>query len=107
MISVIKDCKKLVRNTNNFVRVDTKFFSNNYYDTEIFSVNFGGNEVFSLQVESDSVGTDYKLSYDNDYYMPKGWYQTVKMKNLRRLLKRKAEKQKKMVARNLVPYVGR
>ena len=107
MINTIKDCKKLVRNAGDFIKVDAKFQTNNYYDTEIFSVSFGDKEVFSLRVESDSVTNDYKLSYDNNYYVPQGWYQTVKTKNLLRLLKRKAERQKNMIARKSAPYIGR
>lgn len=108
MIKAIKDCKKLVRNAGDLIKVEAKFSSNNYYDTEIFSANFCGKEVFSLYAEIDSVCADYKLSYDNDCYSPHGWYQTVKTKNLHKLLKRKAEKQKKMILRKVIGrYLGR
>lgn len=101
MIRVIQDCKKLLRDDSNLVKVDAVFRSNNYYDTEIFSVNSRDKEVFSLRVETDSISVDYKLSCDGNCYIPQGWYQTVKMKNLRRLLKRKMEKQKKLVERKV------
>lgn len=104
---VVNDCKKLVRDSGHSIIVSVENRWNNYYSTQIFPVKKGDKELFSLCVEKDEVSASYKLSYDNNDYIPKNWYQTMKAESLRRFLNRKAKKYKNKLAEQSVAYLQR
>ena len=98
---VIKDCKKLIRKGNKSIRMTLEKRENEYYNTEIISVKskISGKEIFTLRVETDPVSADYKLSCDNNNYMPKTWCKNRQIKSLRRVAERYAIKQYKAYVR--------
>ena len=97
--NAVKECRNLVRDSERPVNVTVTKRSNNYYDTEIIPVKNGTKELFSLCVESDNISANYKLSYDNNEFVPDGWFQVRKIKRLRRFLKRCALRQYKSYIR--------
>ena len=92
----IKVCKKSIADKSVSVKVEKR--ENEYYDTEIISAKNKGlfgdkEEVFSLCIKSDTIGADYKLSFDGKDWVPKGWLQIRKVKKLRRKAEQYAIKQ--------------
>lgn len=92
----ISVCKKAIADKLVSIKVEKR--ENEYYNTEIISAKTKGllgdkKEFFSLRIESDTISADYKLSFDNEDWAPKGWLQIRKVKKLRRQAERYAIKQ--------------
>lgn len=96
-LDMIKACKQLVRKYGDFLNIEAKYSENIYYATDNFSVNSGGENIFKLVVEQDHIGANYKLHCKTyDIYCGARHRHKRNLQALHKMLKRKAEKQKKM-----------
>ena len=98
-LDIIKACKQLVRKYGNFLNIEAKYSENIYYATDNFSVNSDGENIFKLVVEQDHICAHYKLYCKTyDIYCVARHRHKRNLQALHRMLKRKAEKQKKILA---------
>ena len=96
-LDMIKACKQLVRKYGDVLNIEAKYSENIYYATDNFSVNSGGENIFKLVVEQDHIGANYKLHCKTyDIYCGARHRHKRNLQALHKMLKRKAEKQKKM-----------
>ena len=98
-LDMIKACKQLVRKYGDFLNIEAKYSENIYYATDNFSVNSDGENIFKLVVEQDHICANYKLYCKTyDIYCGARHRHKRNLQALHKMLKRKAEKQKKMIA---------
>lgn len=98
---IAKACKQLIRKYGDFFNIEAKYSENIYYSTDEYSVKNGDDKIFTFKVTHDERGTafdKYDFSFMMDYRFSLSERQTLKLKSLHRMLKRKAEKQKKILA---------
>ena len=96
-LDMIKACKQLVRKYGDFLNIEAKYSENIYYATDNFSVNSDGENIFKLVVEQDHICANYKLHCKTyDIYCGARHRHKRNLQALHKMLKRKAEKQKKM-----------
>ncbi len=97
-LDMIKACKQLVRKYGDFLNIEAKYSENIYYATDNFSVNSDGENIFKLVVEQDHICANYKLHCKTyDIYCGARHKHKRNLQALHKMLKRKAEKQKKMI----------
>lgn len=97
-LGLIKACKNLVRRYGDSLNIEAKYSENIYYNTDSFFVNNGGDNIFKLIVKQDDFGADYTLQCQTyGIYGDERYRHKRNLKILHRILKRKAENQKKMV----------
>lgn len=98
-LDMIKACKQLVRKYGDVLNIEAKYSENIYYATDNFSVNSDGENIFKLVVEQDHICANYKLHCKTyDIYCGARYRHKRNLQALHKILKRKAEKQKKMIA---------
>ena len=98
-LDMIKACKQLVRKYGDFLNIEAKYSENIYYATDNFSVNSDGENIFKLVVEQDHICANYKLHCKTyDIYCGARHRHKRNLQALHKMLKRKAEKQKKMIS---------
>ena len=101
-LDMVKACKQFVRKYGDFLNIEAKYSENIYYSTDTYSIKNGDDEIFTVKVKYDKqegfsfAGFEFFFNMGYNFYMPASRSRNLKF--LYRLLKRKAEKQKKMLA---------
>lgn len=101
-LDMVKACKQFVRKYGDFLNIEAKYSENIYYSTDKYSIKKWDDEIFTVKVKRDQqegiafAGFEFFFNMGYNFYMPASRSRNLKF--LYRLLKRKAEKQKKMIA---------